>query len=38
VAIKVMREGPFAGRRDRVRFEREVEILASSSTLILWRA
>jgi serine/threonine protein kinase/tetratricopeptide (TPR) repeat protein len=28
VAVKVMREGPFAGPRDRVRFEREVEILA----------
>lgn len=28
VAIKVMREGPFAGPRDRARFEREVEILA----------
>ncbi len=27
VAIKVMREGPFAGPRDMVRFEREVEIL-----------
>jgi len=27
VAIKVMREGPFAGPRDRSRFEREVEIL-----------
>ena len=29
VAIKVLHEGPFAGRRDRARFEREVEILAS---------
>lgn len=28
VAIKVMREGPFAGPRDKARFEREVEILA----------
>lgn len=28
VAIKVMREGPFAGPNDRARFEREVEILA----------
>lgn len=28
VAVKVMREGPFAGPRDRARFEREVEILA----------
>ncbi len=28
VAIKVMREGPFAGPRDRARFEREVRILA----------
>ncbi|HVZ93186.1 MAG TPA: serine/threonine-protein kinase, partial [Phycisphaerales bacterium] len=28
VAIKVMREGPFAGVRDKARFEREVEILA----------
>jgi serine/threonine-protein kinase len=27
VAIKVLREGPFAGPRDRARFEREVEIL-----------
>jgi serine/threonine protein kinase len=27
VAIKVMREGPFAGPRDRARFEREVLIL-----------
>jgi tetratricopeptide (TPR) repeat protein/predicted Ser/Thr protein kinase len=27
VAIKVMREGPFAGPRDRSRFEREVQIL-----------
>jgi WD40 repeat protein len=29
VAIKVMREGPFAGWRDKVRFEREVRILSS---------
>ncbi len=28
VAVKVMREGPFAGARDRIRFEREIEILA----------
>ncbi len=28
VAIKVLREGPFAGARDRARFEREVQILA----------
>ncbi len=28
VAIKVMREGPFAGSRDRLRFERELHILA----------
>ncbi len=27
VAIKVMREGPFAGVRDRARFEREIQIL-----------
>ena len=27
VAIKVMKEGPFAGRSDKARFEREVEIL-----------
>ncbi len=27
VAIKVMREGPFADRREKARFEREVEIL-----------
>ena len=27
VAIKVMKEGPFADRRDKARFEREVEIL-----------
>ncbi|MFH0981760.1 MAG: protein kinase [Planctomycetota bacterium] len=27
VAIKAMREGPFAGRHDKARFEREVEIL-----------
>jgi len=29
VAIKVMREGPFAGRQDRARFEREVEALGA---------
>ncbi len=29
VAIKVMLEGPFAGQRDRLRFEREVQILGS---------
>lgn len=29
VAIKVMREGPFAGPHDRARFEREVQILAT---------
>src|SRR4029079_10079841 len=29
VAIKVMREGPFAGAKDKVRFEREVQILGS---------
>jgi len=28
VAVKVMREGPFAGPRDRIRFEREIEVLA----------
>lgn len=28
VAVKVMREGPFAGPHDRARFEREVHILA----------
>ncbi|MFQ5413764.1 MAG: tetratricopeptide repeat protein [Phycisphaerae bacterium] len=28
VAIKVMREGPFAGPHDRARFDREVQILA----------
>lgn len=28
VAIKVMREGPFSGSTDRVRFEREVQVLA----------
>lgn len=28
VAVKVMREGPFAGAEDRARFEREVHILA----------
>ncbi len=27
VAIKVMREGPFAGPRDKARFDREVEVL-----------
>jgi serine/threonine protein kinase len=31
VAIKVMHEGPFAGHRDRIRFEREVQILAQLS-------
>ncbi|MBK9120328.1 MAG: serine/threonine protein kinase [Phycisphaerales bacterium] len=29
VAIKVLREGPFAGADERVRFEREVQILAT---------
>ena len=29
VAIKVMREGPFAGWRDRARFEREIQVLAA---------
>jgi serine/threonine protein kinase len=29
VAIKVMREGPFAGWRDRARFEREVQVLGT---------
>jgi tetratricopeptide (TPR) repeat protein len=29
VAIKVLREGPFSGRSERARFQREVEILAS---------
>ncbi|MEP0844171.1 MAG: protein kinase [Phycisphaerae bacterium] len=29
VAIKVMREGPFAGPRDKARFEREVQVLAA---------
>jgi WD40 repeat protein/tRNA A-37 threonylcarbamoyl transferase component Bud32 len=29
VAIKVMREGPFAGRQDKARFEREVQVLAA---------
>ncbi|MBL8744717.1 MAG: serine/threonine protein kinase, partial [Phycisphaerae bacterium] len=29
VAIKVFHEGPFAGARDRARFEREVDILAT---------
>lgn len=28
VAIKVLREGPFAGAADRVRFEREIQVLA----------
>lgn len=28
VAIKVLREGPFAGDHDRLRFEREVQVLA----------
>src|ERR1041384_7508593 len=28
VAIKVLREGPFAGAADRARFEREVQVLA----------
>jgi serine/threonine protein kinase len=28
VALKVMREGPFAGEHDRARFEREVQVLA----------
>lgn len=28
VAVKVMREGPFAGDHDRARFEREVQVLA----------
>ncbi|MEM0982483.1 MAG: serine/threonine-protein kinase [Planctomycetota bacterium] len=28
VAVKVMREGPFAGPHDRVRFEREIRVLA----------
>ncbi len=28
VAIKVMREGPFAGPRDRARFDREIHVLA----------
>lgn len=31
VAVKVMREGPFAGAGDRLRFEREVRILAQLS-------
>jgi len=31
VAVKVMREGPFAGPRDRIRFEREIEVLAQLS-------
>lgn len=29
VAIKVMREGPFGGWRDRIRFEREVRVLGA---------
>ncbi|MEW6741736.1 MAG: serine/threonine-protein kinase [Planctomycetota bacterium] len=29
VAIKVLKEGPFAGQADRVRFEREVQILGA---------
>ncbi len=29
VAIKVMREGPFAGKHDKARFEREVHVLAA---------
>lgn len=29
VAIKVLREGPFAGENDRSRFEREVQVLAA---------
>ncbi|MBP7937723.1 MAG: protein kinase [Phycisphaerae bacterium] len=29
VAIKVMREGPFASRQDKTRFEREVHVLAA---------
>ncbi|HOW74077.1 MAG TPA: protein kinase [Phycisphaerae bacterium] len=29
VAIKVMREGPFAGRHDQIRFEREVQVLGA---------
>ncbi|MBI4579227.1 MAG: hypothetical protein HY718_05960, partial [Planctomycetes bacterium] len=29
VAIKVMREGPFAGWRDHARFEREVQVLGA---------
>ncbi len=29
VAIKVMREGPFAGRHDKARFEREVQVLGA---------
>lgn len=29
VAVKVMREGPFAGRAEQFRFEREVQILAA---------
>ena len=31
VAVKVMREGPFAGTRERARFEREVQILGALS-------
>ena len=29
VAIKVMREGPFAGARDKARFEREIQVLGA---------
>ncbi len=29
VAIKVMKEGPFAGKRDKMRFEREVQVLGA---------
>lgn len=29
VAVKVMREGPFAGAKDKVRFEREIRILGA---------
>ncbi|MBI1827671.1 MAG: serine/threonine protein kinase [Planctomycetes bacterium] len=31
VAVKIMREGPFGGPRDRARFEREVQILGQLS-------